>query len=83
MTILNRGLFLDAQHNLELRECPVPEPGNGELLIKVQANGICGSDVHFFKEGRLGNFKVTVPYIPGHEASGTVAATGSGVKKFK
>jgi len=83
MSLLNRGLFLDAQHNLELRECPVPEPGDGELLIKIQANGICGSDVHFYKEGKLGNFKVTVPYIPGHEASGIVAATGSGVMNFK
>jgi L-iditol 2-dehydrogenase len=83
MMPINRGLFLDAQHRLELRECPVPEPGLGELLVKVRANGICGSDVHFYKEGRLGNFEVTVPYIPGHEACGTVAGTGPDVKHFK
>ena len=83
MALLNRGLFLDAQHNLELRECPVREPGPGELLIKIRANGICGSDVHFFKEGRLGNFVVTEPYIPGHEASGTVVAAGRETKRFR
>ncbi len=83
MALLSRGLFLDAQHNLELRECPVREPGRGELLVGIRANGICGSDVHFFKEGRLGNFVVTEPYIPGHEASGTVVAVGPETKRFK
>ena len=83
MALLNRGLFLDAQHKLELRECQMPQPGHGELLVRIQANGICGSDIHFFKEGRLGNFIVTDPYIPGHEASGTVAAIGPDVKYFK
>lgn len=81
--MLNRGLFLDAEHRLSLCECGIPEPGAGELLIKIKSNGLCGSDIHFYKEGRLGNFVVTVPYIPGHEAGGTVAAAGAGVKHFK
>jgi len=66
-----------------LRECAIPEPGNNELLIKIKSNGLCGSDIHFYKEGRLGNFVVTVPYIPGHEASGTIVAVGADVKHFK
>jgi L-iditol 2-dehydrogenase len=43
------------------------------------ANGICGSDIHFFKEGRLGNFIVTGPYVPGHEACGVVSSGGANV----
>ena len=76
----NRCLYLDAQHHLELREGPVPVPGPGQVLVKIAANGICGSDLHFYKEGRLGNFAVTEPYIPGHEASGVVTEIGPGVK---
>ncbi|HZJ57902.1 MAG TPA: alcohol dehydrogenase catalytic domain-containing protein [Clostridia bacterium] len=83
MTAVNRGLFLDAEHRLKLREFPIPKPAGGELLVEIRANGICGSDVQFFKEGRLGNFEVTVPYIPGHEASGVVVGTGPDVKHFK
>lgn len=82
MALCNRGLYLDDRHRLELRECPVPEPGEAEVLIRIKANGICGSDIHFFKDGRLGNFKVTRPYIPGHEASGVIVGTGRGVKGF-
>ncbi len=83
MSEINRCLYLDAQHNLTIEEREIPRPGKGEVLIKIAANGICGSDVHFFREGRLGNFVVTEPYIPGHEASGTVAAVGEGVRKLR
>jgi L-iditol 2-dehydrogenase len=49
----------------------------------VKANGICGSDLHFWREGRLGNFVVTRPYVPGHEAAGVVIELGEGVSGFK
>ena len=83
MAEINRCLYLDANHNLSIKEEKVPQPKQGEVLVKIAANGICGSDIKFFKEGRLGNFVVTTPYIPGHEASGTVAAVGAGVKSLK
>jgi len=83
MANTNCCLLLDAELNLRIEERKIPIPKHGELLIKIAANGICGSDVHFFKEGRLGNFVVTTPYIPGHEASGTVAAVGNGIKNFR
>lgn len=76
----NRRLFLDADHRLSLVEEPIPEPGPGEVLVRIMANGICGSDIHFYKDGRLGNFVVTRPYIPGHESSGKIAALGAGVR---
>ena len=79
----NRCLYLLPSLTLELREEPVPVPADDQVLVRIAANGICGSDVHFYKEGKLGNFKVTQPYIPGHEASGTVAAAGKLVKHLK
>ncbi|HBP38209.1 MAG TPA: alcohol dehydrogenase, partial [Clostridiales bacterium] len=79
MTQINRCLYLDDQHQLTLRHEPVPVPAADEVLVRIMANGICGSDVHFYKEGRLGNFVVTKPYIPGHEASGQIVALGSAV----
>lgn len=79
MSLINRCLYLDAQHHLTLRENPMPEPQPDEVLVRIMANGICGSDVHFYREGRLGNFVVTEPYIPGHEASGRIVGLGSSV----
>ena len=52
----NRCYYLTPDHHLELRVEDVPSPGTGEVLIKIAANGICGSDLHFYKSGRLGNF---------------------------
>lgn len=78
----NRCMFLDADHQFTPKECEIPIPASDEVLVKIAANGICGSDVHFYAEGRLGNFVVTAPYIPGHEASGTVEEMGSSVKGF-
>ena len=83
MSNINRCLLLDAGHNLTIEERPIPEPQSGEVLVKVAANGICGSDVHFYKDGRLGNCVVTTPYTPGHEASGVVAGVGEGVKTLR
>ena len=79
----NRCLYLDAEHRLTIREMPVPEPVKNQVLIKISANGICGSDLHFYKDGRLGNFVVDRPYIPGHEASGVIVGFGSEAGKFK
>jgi threonine dehydrogenase-like Zn-dependent dehydrogenase len=62
---------------LEVEDLPVPEPGIGEVLVKVAACGICASDVHMF-DGSLPT-RGTPPIVPGHEASGTVAGVGLGV----
>ena len=79
MSKVNRMVYLDAEHRLTIKEEPIPRPGPGQVLVQVKANGICGSDIHFWKDGRLGNFVVTRPYVPGHEASGVVAELGEGV----
>lgn len=60
-------------------EVPVPKPGPGEVLIKVAAAGICGTDVHIYH----GEYEATYPIIPGHEFSGSVSEVGEGVKRFQ
>ena len=79
----NRGWFLDAKRNLELKEMPMPVPNDNEVLIKLAANGICGSDIHFYLDGRLGHKVVEQPYVPGHEASGVIAGAGKNCKGIK
>jgi 2-desacetyl-2-hydroxyethyl bacteriochlorophyllide A dehydrogenase len=56
---------------------PVPEPGPGEVLVRIEACGVCGSDV-FLQEGGFGP-RVTWPRVPGHEAAGRVERVGEGV----
>lgn len=82
MPYKNRKAYLDAQHRITIKHEEIPGPGNFEVLVKIEANGICGSDIHFFNEGKLGNFIVKEPYIPGHECSGTIAEIGKDVKGF-
>jgi alcohol dehydrogenase, propanol-preferring len=64
---------------LRLVERPLPEPGPGEVRVRVQACGVCGSDL-FLQQGGFGADKL--PRIPGHEAAGVVDALGQGVEGF-
>lgn len=79
----NRQVYLTPDHRLTIKESPAPEPRANEVLIRIAANGICGSDIHFFANGRLGNFVVDAPYVPGHEASGTVVKAGADAAGFR
>ena len=64
----------------EIREVPVPAPGNNEVLVQMKAAGVCGSDIHQF----LGeNPNTMFPRIPGHENVGIVVACGADVKNIK
>ncbi len=69
--------------DLRVESVPEPTPGPGELLLKLGAGGICGSDLHYFQHGRIGNFVIREPLIPGHEISGTVAKAGPGVTRVR
>lgn len=66
--------------DMRLEELPRPIPGPGEVLLKVAAVGICGSDVHYYVDGRIGDQVVTDPIIEGHEFSAWVAGLGTGVQ---
>jgi L-idonate 5-dehydrogenase len=69
--------------DLRVESLPQPEPGPGEVLLRLGAGGICGSDLHYYMHGRVGSFVIREPLIPGHEISGTVAAVGNGVIRVK
>ncbi len=74
-----RVSVLDRPGELVLRERPVPVPAAGEVLVAVRSVGVCGSDVHYFEHGRIGDFVVRQPLVLGHEVSGVIAAAGPGV----
>lgn len=75
-----KSLLLTAYNHLEITDMPLPAAGPGEVLVRVEACGICGSDVHGL-DGSTG--RRIPPIVMGHEAAGTVEAVGDGVKRFK
>ena len=72
---------IHAKEDLRIETFAAPAPGAGEVLLRLGAGGICGSDLHYYFEGRNGSFVVREPLIPGHEASAVVAAIGDGVTR--
>jgi L-idonate 5-dehydrogenase len=70
---------LYAKGDLRIETDPVAAPGPGEVLLKMAAAGICGSDLHYYQDGGFGPVRVREPMIPGHEAAGTVEQAGEGV----
>lgn len=68
---------------MELVEKDIPVPGEGEVLVKLEYVGICGSDLHYYEQGRIGDYIVEPPFVLGHEAGGVVAEVGSGVTHLK
>ncbi|WP_024800313.1 NAD(P)-dependent alcohol dehydrogenase [Nocardia sp. BMG51109] len=74
-----RAAVLTEPGRIDLRERPVPRPAPGEVLIRVHAVGVCGSDAHYYREGRIGEFVVEAPLILGHEAGGVIVAVGEKV----
>ena len=69
------------KHDLRVEERPVPQPGRGEVLLRVMACGVCGTDVHIF-EGDQGAADCPSGTVLGHEFSGVVEAVGEGVSAF-
>ncbi|MBB3038301.1 L-iditol 2-dehydrogenase [Hoyosella altamirensis] len=74
-----RASVLLAKGQVEMQQRPVPSPEAGDVLIKISSVGICGSDTHYLREGRIGHYVVTEPLILGHEAAGRIVAVGEGV----
>ncbi|MGB4137761.1 MAG: NAD(P)-dependent alcohol dehydrogenase [Microbacterium sp.] len=71
--------ILRAQGEIVTDAVEVPTPADDQVLIRIAAVGVCGSDIHYFHEGRIGDFVVDAPLILGHEASGTIVAVGADV----
>jgi threonine 3-dehydrogenase len=72
-----------AAPGIELREVPVPTPGPGKVLVRVQSASVCGTDLHIFNWDPWAQGRIHPPLIPGHEFSGAVAAVGRGVTTVK
>jgi L-iditol 2-dehydrogenase len=70
---------LVSRGHVQVEERPVPVPGDDEVLIRVATVGVCGSDVHYYREGRIGDFVVDAPLVLGHEVSGRIVAVGANV----
>jgi len=77
-----KAVMLTGLRRIEAGEVEKPTIGSdGEVLLKVERVGVCGSDVHYYETGRIGSQVVEFPFIMGHECSAIVAAVGSGVRR--
>ncbi|MGE2734886.1 NAD(P)-dependent alcohol dehydrogenase [Mycolicibacterium vaccae] len=74
-----RAAVLVAPETIEIQDRPVPDPQPGDVLVRVSSVGVCGSDTHYYRHGRLGSFVVEAPLVLGHEAAGTIVGVGAGV----
>ena len=75
-----RALVLEKKNHIQLRDIEITEElGPNDVRIAVRTVGICGSDIHFYRHGKIGPFVLTEPMVLGHEASGKVIEVGSNV----
>jgi L-idonate 5-dehydrogenase len=73
------ALVIHAPGDLRVETVETPELGPGQLLVKVGAGGICGSDLHYFQHGGFGTVRIQQPMVLGHEVAGTITGVGAGV----
>lgn len=79
-----KALVLEEKGRLSLREFDIPGTmGPRDVRIRIHTVGICGSDVHYYTHGKIGHFIVNAPMVLGHEAAGTVIATGAEVAHLR
>ncbi|XP_066557361.1 sorbitol dehydrogenase [Amia ocellicauda] len=79
----NLSVVLHAAGDLRLENRPIPEPGPNDVLLRMHSVGICGSDVHYWQHGRIGDYVLKKPMVLGHEAAGQVVKVGSEVRHLK
>lgn len=68
---------------MEVIERAIPQPADNEVLVKLEYVGICGSDMHYYETGRIGDYIVEPPFVLGHEPGGTIVEVGKNVKHLK
>jgi L-iditol 2-dehydrogenase len=71
-----RAAVLVEPGRIEMEERPIPTPSPDDVLIRVSSVGVCGSDTHYYRHGRVGSFVVDGPLVLGHEAAGTIVGVG-------
>jgi L-iditol 2-dehydrogenase len=77
----NRAAVLHAPGDVRVEERAVPEAGAREVLVEIAAVGVCGSDIHYYEHGRIGDFVVEAPMVLGHESAGRIVALGPEASK--
>jgi L-iditol 2-dehydrogenase len=79
-----KSIVLTGLSRIEISHRPVPEIENpGDVLIRMRSVGVCGSDIHYYRTGRIGSQVVQFPFVLGHEGAGVIEKTGSGVTALK
>ncbi|KAI9737072.1 MAG: hypothetical protein M1834_000662 [Cirrosporium novae-zelandiae] len=79
----NPALYTTEDHRIYLAESTPLNPGPEDCVVHVKANGICGSDLHFWKKGEIGYLHVESDYILGHEGAGVILWVGDAVKTLR
>lgn len=75
-----RAAVLVPGGGLEIDERPAPSPGPDQILVAPRWVGICGSDLHYYKDGRIGDWRIQEPHVLGHEFAGVVIELGANVE---
>ena len=79
-----KALVLEKKLELNLRDIDLPNKvGSNDVKINMHTIGICGSDIHYYKHGKIGQWHVNAPMVLGHEGSGTIIEVGTNVKDLK
>ncbi|WP_342476906.1 NAD(P)-dependent alcohol dehydrogenase [Paenibacillus sp. FSL H7-0350] len=79
----NRAFYMTDLKQMAMKDIDMPAVREGEVIVKLEVVGICGSDVHYLEHGRIGDFVVDGDFILGHECAGEVVELGPGVKHLK
>lgn len=79
----NKAVFMHGTNDMYTKDVPVPEIGDKDVLVKIDTVGICGSDLHYYGHGKIGDFVVEGDFILGHEAAGEVVKIGSEVTNLE
>ena len=74
-----RAAELIAPLTFRLTDMPIEDPGPGEVQVRIEAVGVCGSDLHAYSEGAVGGTPNVYPMVLGHEPAGRIVKTGAGV----
>ncbi|KIM70665.1 hypothetical protein SCLCIDRAFT_1206802 [Scleroderma citrinum Foug A] len=78
----HRAAVLHGPRDVHIEERLVPPPQHDQAQVAVRATGLCGSDLHYYLEGRNGDFAIQHPLVLGHEAAGTIVSVGVGVRNL-
>jgi len=78
-----KAVYLTGLRKMELRQAPAPSPaGPHDVLLRVDTLGVCGSDIHYYTQGKIGSGEAIFPQLLGHELAGTVVEVGAEVKSL-